>query len=69
MDAAEKDFRDELAALINRHCRENESNTPDFLLADYMAKCLAAFESVVERRERWYGREPEQIMPPIAPEA
>ena len=32
-------FRKELACLINRYSRENGSDTPDFILADYLDGC------------------------------
>lgn len=48
-------FVDELRELINRHSRENGSNTPDFILADYMEKCLEALEFATRQRESWYG--------------
>ncbi len=35
---------------INCHSRENASNTPDFVLADYLEKCLVAFEQAVGAR-------------------
>lgn len=49
-------FRNELQSLINRHCMENGSNTPDFILADYMQRCLDNFDQTVQRRDAWYGR-------------
>ena len=49
-------FESELAALINRYSRENESNTPDFILAAYVQRCLAAFDVAVRHRSDWYGR-------------
>jgi hypothetical protein len=33
-------FRKELEQLINRNSRENGSNTPDFILAQYIEGCL-----------------------------
>jgi hypothetical protein len=45
----------ELEELLNRHSAENESNTPDFLLARYLMSCLEAFNKVVKDRDRWYG--------------
>ena len=51
------DFRKELAALINKHSLENESNTPDFILADYLDKCLYAFDSATRDRTKWYKPE------------
>ena len=50
------EFQKELRHLINRHCVENRSNTPDFILAEYMMKCLRAGEYLIERREQYYGR-------------
>jgi DNA-binding response OmpR family regulator len=52
------DFRKELEALINRHSLENGSNTPDFILADYMTECLDTFDRIVKAREKWHGRKP-----------
>jgi hypothetical protein len=49
-------FRDELAALINKHSLENGSDTPDFLLASYLEQCLMLFGQAVQSREQWYGR-------------
>lgn len=47
---------DEIRAAVNRCSRENVSNTPDFILAEYMQACLVAFETASMRREEWYGR-------------
>lgn len=48
-------FQDELAALINKHSEENESNTPDFVLAGYLYDCLEAFNRATRDRSQWYG--------------
>lgn len=48
-------FRKELEALLNCHSRENGSDTPDFILAEYLADCLAAWDRAVTRRTQWYG--------------
>lgn len=47
-------FKEELRDLINKHSKENESNTPDFILASYMETCLKAFDKAIQRRESWY---------------
>ena len=44
--------------MLNCHCVENESNTPDFILAQYLVGCLILFRNTVNKRERWYGRDP-----------
>jgi len=54
-------FRKELEGLVNCHSMENGSDTPDFILAEYLADCLDAFDKAVTRREEWYGRAP-QVM-------
>lgn len=46
----------DLEALLNMHSAENESNTPDFILAEYLMDCLHAFETASRHREQWYGR-------------
>lgn len=48
-------FPAELQDLINRHSIEGGSNTPDFILAEYLKMCLEAFDSCVRRREEWVG--------------
>lgn len=50
------DFEKELEGLLNRYSRENDSNTPDFILARYLVGCLEAWNAGVTRREEWYGR-------------
>lgn len=52
------DFEKELERLINRHSMENASNTPDWILAQYLKVCLDAFDQAVQQRENWYGRDP-----------
>lgn len=52
-------FERELEALLNQHSLENESNTPDFILARYMRECYDAFVRATNRRESWYDRTPQ----------
>ena len=52
---SESKLEKDLAGLINSECRENDSNTPDFLLAEFMMKCLDAFELANNKREVWFG--------------
>lgn len=49
-------FRKDLQDVINRHSMENGSNTPDYLLAEYLIMCLAAFNAGVNMRDQWHGR-------------
>ena len=44
-----------IASVLNEHSRESRSNTPDFMLAEFMVSCLEAFEAASTAREKWYG--------------
>ena len=50
------EFRQELESLINKHSMENGSDTPDFILAQYLSGCLENFDKALAARETWYGR-------------
>lgn len=52
------DFITDLTKLINKHSRENLSDTPDFVLAKFLDSCLRAFEQVINDRI-WYRPLPE----------
>ena len=51
-------LRADIAGAINNASAENASNTPDGILADYLLGCLTAFDTAVQQRETWYGRDP-----------
>jgi hypothetical protein len=51
-------LRKEIEGTLNKFSAENGSNTPDFILAQYLIDCLAAYDRAVMAREKWYGREP-----------
>ena len=51
-------LRKKLEEAINSVSAENDSNTPDFILADYMMACLAAYDCATVRRDEWYGLKP-----------
>lgn len=62
---------------INCVSAENGSNTPDFILAEYLTDCLAAFDKASRAREKWYGKalsiggtvtEPDAAAPPSGTE-
>ena len=53
----EEEFTRELASLLNRASAENGSNTPDFVLADYLRTCLRALDEAINARSKWYGRQ------------
>jgi len=43
----------ELGALLNSYSAENASNTPDFILAEYLIDCLRAYNSATRRTREW----------------
>jgi hypothetical protein len=51
-----KQFTKELGELINRHSLENQSDTPDYILAEYLTEILVSFNRASCKREQWYGR-------------
>ena len=48
---------EEITAAINRSSAENGSDTPDFILGQYLLDCLESFNKAMVAREKWYGRE------------
>ena len=54
----EDDFRFELECLINRFSKENYSDTPDYILADYLIECLNNWNKIVRKRDKWHGFKP-----------
>ena len=50
------ELRRKIEQAINSTSSENGSNTPDFILAEYLTDCLAAFDKATINREKWYGR-------------
>ena len=59
-------FRKELEVLINQNSLENGSNTPDFILAEYLENCLKAFDYAVSQRTSWYRKEKDELNDRIA---
>jgi hypothetical protein len=49
------DFQKEIATVINKHLRENMSDTPDFILARFLEQCLKAHSVAVSQRDHWFG--------------
>jgi hypothetical protein len=54
----QRSFYEEMMTLINQHCQETVSNTPDYILATYFMACLEAFNHATQERDRWYSIEP-----------
>lgn len=71
-------FRTSLQHLINSESMENGSNTPDYILAKYLARCLESFDLAVAERDQWYNvklvpgacefPQPGPVVPAVSPE-
>jgi len=51
-------FERDLVSLINSYSRENDSDTADFLLAEYLCGCLDVYSKTIRKRDDWFGFEP-----------
>lgn len=49
------ELEQDLAAVLNKHSCENNSGTPDSILAQYLTFCLAAFNQAIQQRKTWYS--------------
>lgn len=54
-------FRDELQQVINSKSMENGSDTPDFMLAEFLTDALMSFDRLMQRRDSWYGGSHRQL--------
>lgn len=52
-------FEQELVQLINKHSREAKSDTADLILADFIMRCLEAFEVSTRRRDTFNALPPQ----------
>lgn len=50
------EFEQELTTLINRYSLENGSNTPDYILAAYLRRCMYNYNTTVNERDTWHGK-------------
>lgn len=46
-------LKNDITAVLNKHSVENESQTPDFILAEYLCACLDAWNGAVGWRGSW----------------
>ena len=48
-------FETELKSLLNKYSKENDSNTPDFLLAFFLEGCLDTYNKTLKERDKWFS--------------
>lgn len=49
-------LKEHLRQAINRLSMESGSDTPDFILAEFLVECLTSYDKAVVAREKWHGR-------------
>jgi len=54
-ESKSSNFMQELIDLLNRHSKENLSGTPDFILANYLHRCLETYNATITARAEWRG--------------
>jgi len=57
-----KAFVDELTKLINKHSMDNETEMPDFILAELMYTNLIAVRNAMEDRRKWMYAEDKDVV-------
>jgi hypothetical protein len=50
-------FKRILKQCINQCCMKNGSDTPDYVLTEYLIACLEAFDNAVKKRDVHMGKE------------
>lgn len=53
-------FQEDLQKLLNRHCAESPSGTPDYILAEMLTNVLKTFNEAVGQRAEWRGENVER---------
>ena len=51
----EKEFKKELASLLNRYGFDGACETPDWILADYVERCLRNFGCIIAKDIAWHS--------------
>jgi hypothetical protein len=49
-------FAGELTKLLNKYSVDNALNTPDFILANHVVRCLMVYKATKEENDHWHGR-------------
>jgi hypothetical protein len=56
-NAEDEKLREQISK-INEYSLENGSDTPDFILAQYLDDCLQTYNAALKARDKWYGFKP-----------
>lgn len=61
-------FEEELRSLLNQYSVENDSDTPDFVLASYLLGCLNTYKDAVRARDKFWGFKTDNTLATPTPE-
>lgn len=69
------DLQTKIQHALNYHSAENDSDTPDYILADFLMGCLEAYNKAVLRRDKGHEKgvikpltyTPQWVEPPTTP--
>jgi len=61
------DLKERIREAINCASAESGSDTPDFILAEYLTDCLAAFDKATTRRTRYFAPTADGKPVPVSP--
>lgn len=53
-EGSNKKFKEELTNLLNRYGYDTACDTPDYILADYIGKCLENYYAVIQSNIAWH---------------
>jgi len=56
MGELEPSLERDITSLLNRYSAESVSDTPDFVLAEFLLGSIKVFNESIHSREMWYGR-------------
>ena len=51
----DENFKKDLTSLLNRYSWDNACETPDYILADYLEKCLTVYCATIARNIVWHS--------------
>ena len=55
----EGSLSEDLQGVLNKHSAENQSNTPDYILAHFVTGVLDSYNEAVRQRDNWYDINPQ----------
>lgn len=64
----EEEFKLELMKVLNKFSGEGDSNTPDFILMEFLVSTLIALNKAINDRDKWYGIDNDTIFKAEVPD-